>query len=975
MGSWQKPTDEMIEKAMMSVKKETDRQYFFSRLKNPLWIKPLDERGCFGSPPDIINVEDREGNFIQHPSWPELQYLKNMVSYCPREIVDIILRFPVTKNQSVYADILDIALQMPGDQSEKLADKILEYADTERHLSLYRYPNILKYWVQENRIDVALELTKKLVAFVEDPQAEQKKKLYKKDPDDPRCVLEAIPRFGTWEYQEILKKGVHPLATKAPWKLASILIEAVSEMNSLNSHSAEIHHKMREDYSEVWCRRLEKSEERYESSKQTLVHILTYACEVLYQKAPEHIPKLNEKLLNQPWLLFKRLRQHLYARNLNEKTKSWVRELILNHPDYAEWNYRYEFQQMLRCACEHFGEKLLTKKERTAIFDAIQSGPSKATYRAWLGDNFTDNVFDNVFRQRQQKFHRMQLKPFLSVLFGKYSAYFQQLESELNESITDEDYSPVGKIEIKTMSYRSPKSPENLATLGDEGLLAYINNWQGKHDPARDWMEEVNIHALSMAFQKTFIETIIPDENRLEFWLSNRNRIQRPAYVRAMVDAMQENVKTEKSRYISRWLDFCLWVLSHPDEIMKDSRYGDESREHPNWTTSRQSVGKFIETCLDENANIPISARSELAALLQKLCTQPDWMLDNEDLAVSINPVNTAINTTRGLALESLVSFGFWVRWHDSSSDVSEIAAILDSRFSQKHERPITLPEYAVLGQRYCYIAILDQTWAQDHKGYIFPHNDLSKWRAAFNTVVKYGPVREEIYKNLKGEFEFALDNLAEFAPNKQNRKEHRNELIDRLGQHLFFYYLWGLFPLKGNESLLEIFYKKTQDAPNHWNNLFHHVGRLLGDAGKDVEEDLATRFKDFFEWRISERNTEEFQGPLEWLHAQCMSVEWRLASLSQILDICEPGVRGLMRGVPELAEMLEEHPKKVVECFKKMTALLPVDNYLYIDTDEAKKILKFGLNSDDQNALQHAKDAREKLLSHGHFDFLQLDE
>ena len=64
MKSWKKPTNEMIDRALASVKKEVDRQYFFSQLKNPLWIQPLVERGRFQSPP---KVKELPGGNIQMP--------------------------------------------------------------------------------------------------------------------------------------------------------------------------------------------------------------------------------------------------------------------------------------------------------------------------------------------------------------------------------------------------------------------------------------------------------------------------------------------------------------------------------------------------------------------------------------------------------------------------------------------------------------------------------------------------------------------------------------------------------------------------------------------------------------------------------------------------------------------------------------------------------------------------------------------
>ena len=83
-----------------------------------------------------------------------------------------------------------------------------------------------------------------------------------------------------------------------------------------------------------------------------------------------------------------RLRQHLYAQYPNEQTKPWIRELILEHEDYHQWEHHYEFQQMIRNACEHFGASLLTEAERAQIFDAIRQWPIERPgfSKAWVGN-------------------------------------------------------------------------------------------------------------------------------------------------------------------------------------------------------------------------------------------------------------------------------------------------------------------------------------------------------------------------------------------------------------------------------------------------------------------------------------------------------------------------------------------------------------------------------------------------------------
>ena len=91
MKSWKKPTNEMINKVLQSTKKVTARKYFFSRLENPLWLKPLAERGCFKYPPKGQRFDD---GTIQFPYWPEIQYLKNVCHEVPDQVISLVLNFP-----------------------------------------------------------------------------------------------------------------------------------------------------------------------------------------------------------------------------------------------------------------------------------------------------------------------------------------------------------------------------------------------------------------------------------------------------------------------------------------------------------------------------------------------------------------------------------------------------------------------------------------------------------------------------------------------------------------------------------------------------------------------------------------------------------------------------------------------------------------------------------------------------------------
>ena len=994
MKSWKKPTNEMIDRALKLVRKETSRRYFFSRLKNPLWIQPLVERGYFQSPPNIRYFDD---GYVQFPSWPQLQYLKNVSRDVPNEVINVVLDLPLVDNPSVYNEILEIALQLHGEQSVQLNPKILESIDIDHQFSARRYADLLAHWGAENQTSAALELTKILIKFAPDPQSRAKQKRRREGPTDfgtfYETSLEPSPRIGSLEYDEIMSKGVRSLAEKDPYQVACLLIDTTTSMIYLRMHQAELNQGV--DSSEIWYGRFYELDIDYGDPDKTLVHTLVFACKQVYEKSPDSIVALDKILRNQPWGVFKRLRQHLYAQYPNEQTKPWIHELILGHKDYNRWEHRYEFQRMIRSACEHFGGTLLSKVERTQIFDTIRIGPPKEDFQKRMGGEFTDEKF----LQHQRSFHRKQFKPFEPLLFGKYATYFRELEDKATDPISDEDYPPI-KAMGGAVSNHSPRSPKDLENLTDAKLLASINEWEGNELFSEgDSVVEINIEGLAGAFRSVFEKSILPDANRLRFWIENRERIERPIYVRMMIDGMQAEVKGKNFNRLDEWLTFNEWVLLHPNQEHKNNyklgRQGDESRDNPDWYNSRETVETFIETCLGQEVDVPESARIQLAKLLEILCTQYDRHLDQQevDFLNRNDLIDEAINNTRGRALETLVKFGFWLRRHDSGSEACEMTTVLEKRFAPETECPLTLPEYAILGRRYSWICSLNEAWAAEHKLDFFPQEAQPAWLAAFSNFVGYNPRSKSTFEILRDDFDFALKYLTEFKkqnnshekqtnifgrPLKQNSPEEK--LTEGIGRHLSTYYLWGMYPLResirnnGHYSLLERYYQATDNNREHWANLFNYVGRILRSTSEQLAQDLKDRIIAFFDWRFEVEEPTELQRFTFWLQAKCLDAEWRLDAYSKILDVCKVEGTSIAMQVTTLCELLPDHTAKVLECFAKLTDRSGDDN-IYIQTEEAKTILKAGLNSGDESVRQNAEHARENLLREGRFDLLDLDD
>ncbi len=957
----------MVDRALASVRRSIDRRYFFAELKNPLWLKPLAERGCFQSPPAAIPLDDGS---VQYPYWPELGYLKNIAEYAQDDVVDLLLQLSRIDNPNVHAGILDIALKIDGPESSRLLPLLVEYAKLAPDHLTFKFTELLAYWVENDATSDALKIAEILVQFEPDPAKDEKERRYKENSGDWSSVLNPAPRMAYWAYQELMDNGIWPLCEKDPYRVARILIRAVSHLICLKKHRSQLETSGDEDYSEIWCRRLRgRSGDTRERAEETIVRILTLACENVFERVPDSIPRLEQALRKQRWKIFRRIRYHLYGLHPGSDTEPWIREAILGHESYGRWQHGYEFQQMILSACEVIGESLLTEEEREKIFDSILGGPPEDLYRNWHGENFRDELF----QQYRRGFHHMQLRPFSSVLYGRYSEYFDELRNSAGHEIQDSDYSPVSGSTGGWVRNRSPLSVEELSGLGDEELLHYINAWDSEHHTEDDWLIEVNIGALSEAFQSVFSDWIVPDSARLQFWLYNRALIERPIYIRAMLSAMRAFVESKNHLHLDKWLEFCEWVISHPDqEGENDFAVIDKFSESPSWSQSRRAVGDLIGACVEKDNSVPISTRPQLARLLKLLCSQSDYRLDNNAPLILSggNQFAEAINNTRSRALQDVFRLGTWVRSAEPNAILSDVLDILDNRFAAVCQYPISLPERAILGWYYDQAVNFDQAWASERKTEFFPRAESSEWAEAFgNFLASHSPNRAT-YTILRDEFEFVLDNLDTLSKEGQ----FIGQPIDFLGRHLFTYYLWDYYPLEGYGSLLERYYSATEGNRNHWADLFDHIGRRTSNSGKELDTILQEKIIAFFEWRYESGDPDELSAFTYWLKSECLGVEWRLDSYSRTLDV-RGGKNLFGRTEAEaLLELLPAHTEKVVECFMKLVQCLAKEDLTYlVETETSQRILRAGLDSDNESVRQNAEQTREILLRQGRLDLLQI--
>lgn len=937
---------------------------FFRHAQDTSWISLLKERGYFSNPP---NSEDLGDGQVSLRNWWPIVYLSRVSSKSPDEVVDIVLTMPPTDNPRVYKYILATALNVPGPVSIRLMPKLLEHRKLRLQTIPHRFAELLAYLAKESQSSAALEIAESIIRFLPDPHAEYKRNRRGENAGDWTTLLEPSPQFSDLDYRMILEKGLNPLAEKRPYDVARLLIDVVAEMIELRMHGEELKQANGQDKSEIWCRRLRGEDSRNPTPEEAVVFALTSACEKTFAQLPELALELDCELKKQPWRIFQRLRHHLYALFPNGLTLPRIRASILGYGHYGQREFSHEFQRMARRASDHYKDELLARSERISIFDRVVNGPPESQFRTWMGSNFSEQAFEAYKRH----FHRKQLRPFASILFGQYVTYFENLEGADDSTISDEDYGPVGEIISGGVRQQSPLAPSEMMKLNDEELLSYVNEWESERRNPANPLVEICIEGLAEAFKATFREVILPNSKRFKFWLENKHRIERPIYVRAILNELEGQIRAKVLGRSNETLELTEWILTHPDKDASEGyEVGERSRQDPKWNSSRLAVIDLFQTCLGEEISLPTVATRRMIDQVAKLSGEYDWRLDSDNRVFppGEDKYSEAINYTRSRALRVLIQLGLRLRTLDQQTEALRVMSAIERRFELTAEFPMSLPEYAILGAHFGQLTAIDKEWANRLKDNVFPSPTKEEWQVAFESLVLYCNPFAPTFEMLRDNFRLAIQHLGKFK--KSN--DFGDDFTETLGYRLFVYYVWDLDQLEAADSLIDQFYRKTKDKSDVWERLFRRIGSSLPEKCDDLPENMRVRLASFFEWRLMNGRKTELKQFEFWLNAKCLSPEWRLNAFSRILDFAHPDGWEIYGQCRSLLELLEKHTKQVVECFAKMTDGLRQDSY-HIAAETAAEIIGAGLQSVNEGVKTDALRAQENLLRLGRSDLLNL--
>ena len=194
-------SEELIQKVLRQITKRTaNHDYFFSKLSNPEWLKPLEEAELFSAPPPAIE----ENSMISFPFWPESQYLARVAGQAPNEVWEVMRKLPETNNVRVLSDLTEAAIAMPVDVAFQWARKMSKWVANQKRLHFSFLPKRLGELainlVSSGRIEDGLNLLRVLLSIeiVDGP--------YKK----------VIAKFDSWSCRRRRSSGGRARFRRAP---------------------------------------------------------------------------------------------------------------------------------------------------------------------------------------------------------------------------------------------------------------------------------------------------------------------------------------------------------------------------------------------------------------------------------------------------------------------------------------------------------------------------------------------------------------------------------------------------------------------------------------------------------------------------------------------------------------------------------------------------------------------------------------
>ena len=453
------------------------RNYFFSRLRGPAWVKPLHREALFRNPPD-----SREHAVL----WPEGQYLALVAEKAPADVAAVLADIPDdNRNPIVWAIVAMAASRLPPDLATQTVPALVNAL--QRMETWYLAKDVVKLSVRLASAEKpeAFELARHLL-FVESPQAVEdlKEARYRVDT---KWVL---PRLVGDDERGMLDRLIPALEKLDAAETLQMLLDKVGRIQALST-------AMGKRYQCLWdVAHYDLSPDAAAENWDDLVGLLLEHTVGVAGRRARSGPQVAREVMemldarrasasDDDRLLYKRFGYGVLAA-AGHHLPARIDE-VLQSPEALDPEYpAREFAALLRCQYRN-----ASVETRAAYAASVEAGPARdlvrKNLRAWMGSTPTEDEVTDHIRKYQKRM--------LTLFLGDFPSELQPLAErrgipEAVPSYEDQRLAEVGSVSRISFGRATIEgdvpSPEELAMLRVEEIVDYVrgSDWAGNEAAA-----------------------------------------------------------------------------------------------------------------------------------------------------------------------------------------------------------------------------------------------------------------------------------------------------------------------------------------------------------------------------------------------------------------------------------------------------------------------------------------------------------
>jgi hypothetical protein len=906
--------------------------YFFSGIgqrQAAEWLIPLRDASYFRHPP--APIFDARTQTTSLPRWPASQYLVQIAKLTPQQVCEVILDIPPSENVHVYADCLDASCQMPAAIAQQLVPSAINWMDLSYQWLLPEKAGaLIVHLAQGGESDAALQL---FAAF-----------------------LDHFPHlrstYDPWNYARILRQTLPALLTSAGLRMLVLLADRLGECLSSDETDIAIAYR----YSSSWQPMIETiGEERMEEMGgigHLLISLLRQAAELAIRQGLAPIQEVLAPLQTHPSFVFSRLVLYLLSLFPDQAPEA-VASTLTNRQLFANADVRREYVLLLQAAFGH-----LAQASQLTILRWIEEGPGdlaelRAAYEQYNREPFTDEMATR-YRQQWRRDWYARFGPALPTdLQQRYTALLEACgPAELPESYP--------RLIIGSWVAISPKSVEELATMGVRELVAFLKTWRPEQpeDPLRS---SPSVPGLLEALKNA--ASAAP----LRFSRYGRQfRALPPDTIVAILKGLIEAIKQQQPISWSGVLDLCLSVARKRTLRTREARITTQ----PRWKEAcRQAIELLTLGCREASSPLPLALRERMWMVLHPLT------LDSNPTPAEERPFDNDRRDRIDLAYTEWVmrlsnQEGTGVETdgqpHDGEGLPIEVQAVLDGHLDKSHDPSPAV--HSFYGQAIPRLHQLDPAWVARQLERIFPGGEAARpyRQASWDAYCVFWLPGTALFTFLEGEYRSTIDELEGYARTSASAFEPEGRLVS----HLIFLACQGVIAPNEPGGLLADFFAK---APRALRWLFWEgIGIDLARSPEPLSVGMRSRLQALWESRLAKLIRQQGTvgaGELApfrwWFTSGKFPADWSLRQLEATLQL-HGTVDAPATMAEHLAELSEAAPLPAVRC---LSLLLPAIRDAWKPSDwpqQVRTILDHALSSVDGEARQLAIEVVHRLGAQG---------